>query len=184
MKVYTKKGDSGKTSILGASNLDKDDLRIQAYGTVDELNSFVGELNALVSDLAYTGELTTIQNTLFCLGSELASTAEAFGKLKMERIEPDDISMIESWIDKQTDQLPALSAFVLPGGSRENAIAHQCRTICRRAERNCVTLSKEIDVRPEVIQYLNRLSDYFFTLARTLTQERKAVEITWKGKKV
>jgi len=73
---------------------------------------------------------------------------------------------------------------VLPGGSRENAIAHQCRTICRRAERNCVTLSKEIDVRPEVVQYLNRLSDYFFTLARTLTQERNAAEITWKGKKV
>lgn len=183
MKVYTKKGDSGKTAILGANNLDKDDLRIQAYGTVDELNAFLGELNVLVADLHFTAELTTIQNTLFCLGSELASTPDAFAKLKMERIEPEDISKIESWIDDQTEQLPALSAFVLPGGSRENAIAHQCRTICRRAERNCVTLSKEIDVRPEVVQYLNRLSDYFFTLARTLTKERSATEITWKGKK-
>lgn len=183
MKVYTKKGDLGKTSILGQQNVDKDDLRIIAYGTVDELNSYVGLLTCHTSDTEIVNQLRTIQNTLFTVGSELASTPDVFEKLALEAVNTPDITQLEHWIDEQTALLPVLKSFVLPGGAQSNSIAHVARTVCRRAERCCVTLSKATTIRPEIITYLNRLSDYFFTLARTMTRLTNAEEIEWKPKK-
>ncbi len=183
MKVYTKKGDLGKTSILGQQNVDKDDLRIIAYGTVDELNSVIGLLSCHTNDTSLVDQLRYIQNTLFTVGSELASTADVFTKLKLQAVDTNDISLLEQWIDEQTGQLPELKSFVLPGGSVANSTAHVARTVCRRAERNCVTLSKNIDIRSEVITYLNRLSDYLFTVARTMTKLTNTEEIEWKPKK-
>ncbi|MBO6516699.1 MAG: cob(I)yrinic acid a,c-diamide adenosyltransferase [Bacteroidia bacterium] len=180
MKVYTKKGDLGKTSILGQTNVDKDDLRIIAYGTVDELNSVVGHVSSLTTNKDLIDQLETIQNTLFSLGSELASMPDVFEKLKLEQVGEKEITALEVWIDDQTGLLPPLKSFVLPGGCQGNAVAHQARTVCRRAERKCVTLAKHIDLRPEVIQYLNRLSDYFFTVARTLSRLENVPEIEWK----
>ncbi len=183
MKVYTKKGDLGKTSILGQQNVDKDDLRIIAYGTVDELNSFIGLLSCQTDDSSLVDELRSIQNTLFTVGSELASMPDVFDKLKLQAVGEDEVVMLESWIDAQTALLPALKSFVLPGGSTANSTAHVARTVCRRAERSCVTLSKAIEIRPEIITYLNRLSDYLFTFARTMTQLTQTEEIEWAPKK-
>ncbi len=182
MKVYTKKGDLGKTSILGENDIDKDDLRINAYGTVDELNSFVGQLSCFIDDRILLGELRDIQNVLFCVGSELASTPDVFQKLNLDSVGVEEIDYLEKSIDRQTNELPVLQSFVLPGGSLSNATAHIARTVCRRAERKCVTLSKVIEIRPEIITYLNRLSDYFFTVARTMTVLTNSEEIEWKPK--
>jgi cob(I)alamin adenosyltransferase len=183
VKVYTKKGDLGKTSILGEQNVDKDDLRIVAYGTVDELNSIVGHLTCNTDDAPIISQLKAIQNTLFTVGSELASTPEVFQKLKLEAVDLSDIKLLETWIDEQTALLPELKSFVLPGGSASNAIAHMARTVCRRSERKCVTLNKHIDIRSEIITYLNRLSDYFFTVARTMTRLTDSEEVEWKPNK-
>lgn len=183
MKVYTKKGDLGKTSILGQQNVDKDDLRIIAYGTVDELNSFIGLLSCQTDDQPLIAQLRSIQNTLFTVGSELASTPDVFQKLKLQAVNSNDISLLEKWIDEQTSSLPELKSFVLPGGSAANSTAHVARTVCRRAERNCVTLNKAIDIRSEIITYLNRLSDYLFTVARTMTKLTNSEEIEWKPAK-
>lgn len=180
MKVYTKKGDLGKTGILGETNVDKDDLRIEAYGTVDELNSFIGLIESQCKNKDLTAQLHRIQSTLFSLGSELASVAKVFDQLKLEKVSEDDILLLETWIDDQTTELPELKSFILPGGNAANASAHVARTVCRRAERCCVSLSKHISLRPEVIKYLNRLSDYFFTLARTMSRLEGSPEIEWK----
>lgn len=183
MKVYTKKGDLGKTSILGQNDLDKDDLRIAAYGTVDELNSHIGLLTCYSPNDVLTNQLRNIQNALFTLGSELASTPDVFHKLKLQSVSNDDVAQLEKWIDEQTNELPNLQAFILPGGSIANATAHIARTVCRRAERACVSLNKELPIRPLVIIYLNRLSDYLFTMARTMTMLTNTEEIEWKPKK-
>lgn len=184
MKVYTKKGDLGKTSILGQQDVDKDDLRINAYGTVDELNSFIGLLSCYTDDKQLIEELRTIQNTLFTVGSELASIPDVFQKLKLQAVSSDDVSELEAWIDRQTASLPELKSFVLPGGAVANSTAHIARAVCRRAERQCVSLGKQVSLRPEIITYLNRLSDYLFTFARTMTKSHGAEEIEWKPKKV
>lgn len=183
MKVYTKKGDLGKTSILGQTDVEKDDLRIIAYGTVDELNSVVGLVGSQTSNQDYKKQLEIIQNSLFCLGSELASLPEVFKKLKLDAIDASEIKQLETWIDHQTQNLPELKSFVLPGGCEANATAHIARTVCRRAERCCVTLNRHVQLRAEVVQYLNRLSDYFFTLARSLTYAEGVKEIEWKPSK-
>jgi cob(I)alamin adenosyltransferase len=183
VKVYTKKGDLGKTSILGQQNVDKDDLRIIAYGTVDELNSVIGSLSCQTDNKDIISQLRAIQNTLFTVGSELASTADVFHKLKLQAVSERETLDLEKWIDIQTDLLPDLKSFILPGGTGANATAHIARTVCRRAERNCVTLNKQIELRPDIITYLNRLSDYLFTVARTMTRLAGAEEIEWKPNK-
>ncbi|MCB9262979.1 MAG: cob(I)yrinic acid a,c-diamide adenosyltransferase [Flavobacteriales bacterium] len=183
MKVYTKKGDKGTTSILGQNNVDKDDLRIEAYGTVDELNTLIGQLGCLTNMDELKTQFFIIQNSLFTVGSELASTPETFLKLKLDAIDSEEIKQLEQWIDEQTMHLPELKSFILPGGCVSNSIAHQARTVCRRAERRCVSLNKTEPLREEVIQYLNRLSDYLFTVARFLSYSEKATEIEWRPKK-
>lgn len=165
MKLYTKTGDKGQTSLIGG-RVSKDDIRVEAYGTIDELNSFVGlaaaELarHAELADMA--DELTVIQHELFDCGSDLAYAKEG-APFKMDA---GPAKRLEEQMDRYTEEAPELSKFILPGGGAVSSMLHVCRTVCRRAERRVVTLAKEHSANPEVLTYLNRLSDYFFAAAR------------------
>ncbi|HEX7056540.1 MAG TPA: cob(I)yrinic acid a,c-diamide adenosyltransferase [Bacilli bacterium] len=165
MKIYTRSGDHGKTSVIGA-RVDKDDCKIEAYGTIDELNSFVALAAATLSagpcgDLQ--APLTEIQHELFDCGADLAYAESGKHPFK---VNAEMVKKLEGWIDRYTEECPPIKKFILPGGSEPAALFHVCRTVCRRAERQTVALSKREDVNPEVLRYLNRLSDLFFVLAR------------------
>ncbi len=185
-RVYTKGGDSGETSLVGGQRLPKDSLRIQAYGTIDELNAFVGAAcqtarEVLVEHPGLTklvDILTRVQHELFNLGSILATKAEDVHP-KQPRVTEADIAQLELEIDSMNEALPSLKSFVLPGGSRLNVELHVCRTICRRAERLAVSLGREETVSPEVLRYLNRLSDAFFVWSRWASQVMKLPETLW-----
>ncbi len=166
MNIYTRTGDEGQTSVIGG-RVRKDDIQVEAYGTIDELNSFVGQAAAMaledqLSDLRE--DLIQIQQELFDCGSDLA-----FVQLSVDRYKVDASlsERLEQWIDRYESENPALERFILPGGSALAATLHVCRTVCRRAERRVVTLAAEQAINPAVRQYLNRLSDYFFVVART-----------------
>lgn len=181
MKIYTKTGDKGETSILGGKRLPKSHLRIEAYGTVDELNSHVGlvkdqEVNQKRQDL-----LLNIQNQLFIIGSILATDPEK-SNVKIPSLYEKDIQVLEEAIDAMNEEIPPLTNFVLPGGHPAISFGHLARTVCRRAERNTIALSLEEKVDELIIQYLNRLSDYFFTLCRKMHQELDIPEIPWKSR--
>jgi len=179
MKIYTKTGDQGETALLGGTRVLKSHLRIEAYGTVDELNSYVGLLRDQKVNQKRENSLIQIQDRLFTLGSSLAADPS-----KENIVKPDltstDTEMIEKEIDQMDSDLPPLKNFILPGGHESVSICHVTRCICRRCERLVVALSKEDKVEPVVIQYLNRLSDYFFTLSRKMGQELEAKEVPWK----
>lgn len=165
MRIYTKTGDGGQTSVIGG-RVRKDDARVEAYGTIDELNSFVGHAAALLQDDRFKDlreQLAVVGQELFDCGSDLAYTSKAQQPYKTHSAMTD---RLESWIDKLEDRNPPLERFILPGGSPPAALLHVCRTVCRRAERRVVTLTDESEVNPEVLRYLNRLSDYFFSAAR------------------
>lgn len=179
MKIYTKKGDDGTTGILGGVRLPKHHLRIDSYGTVDELNSFVGLLRDHLSDEAKLTELVGIQEELFTIGSHLASDPEK-NRMTLPDLREEDVQRLEKSMDEMDAMLPEMRAFVLPGGHPAVSTAHVCRCVCRRAERLCVALSENEIVNPMILRYLNRLSDYFFVLSRQLTQEFNAEEIPWK----
>lgn len=182
MKIYTKTGDKGQTSLLGGQRVGKDDLRLQTYGTVDELNSHIGLLIAHIKNelTEYTSEvslLTEIQNHLFLLGSHTACAQESDRKrFKLQDFDHSKIDLLESSIDSTEKNLPPLKNFVIPGGCLSSSQAHVCRTICRRAERLMVTLND--DDKTGLI-YLNRLSDYFFTLARHLNHVQNIEDVPW-----
>jgi cob(I)alamin adenosyltransferase len=180
-KIYTKTGDDGTTGLFGGARLPKDDIRIEAYGTVDELNSVIGLLMASIPDRQIDQLLQTIQSRLFTVGANLASQP---GK---DMITPDlldeDVKLIEVSIDKMQETLPELKHFIMPGGSSSVSAAHLARTVCRRAERRCVTLSRSSDVEPIIILYLNRLSDFFFVLARWLGAREGVEEVKWIPRK-
>ncbi len=178
MKIYTKSGDKGKTSLLSGERVKKNDNRINAYGTVDELNSFIGFLNALDLAEMHKTFLTRIQNKLFNLGSLLAVKNEV--SFKIPQITEDDILSIEAEIDKLNTHIPVLKEFILPGGDLVSAQCHVCRSVCRRAERLVVGLSEKENIDENVVKFLNRLSDYFFVLARKNTIEKKLKETVWK----
>ena len=175
-KIYTKTGDDGTTGLFGGARLPKHHIRIEAYGTVDELNSVIGWLMTFLSGDEYD-LLQTVQSRLFTVGSNLASDPEK------EMITPDltdrDVALIETSIDEMQSALPVLKHFILPGGSPAISAAHLARTVCRRAERRCVALSYDSQVDPAIILYLNRLSDYFFVLARWIGQREGVEEIKW-----
>lgn len=180
MKIYTRTGDKGQTGLLGGSRVAKDDLRIEAYGTVDELNSHLGMLR----DLAGTHHarlLVEIQHTLFALGSRLASSSdEEAAKFKVPPVTEAHIAALENAMDAMDSELPTLRNFILPGGHPAVSQAHICRTVCRRAERRLVQLSGT-EALPEVlVRYLNRLSDLFFMLARHLAHLFGAAETPWE----
>lgn len=186
MKIYTKTGDKGSTSLFGGLRVDKDSLRLAAYGTVDELNSQIGAVLSQNPDKLIIRKLVRIQGELFMLGWDLATPieleSEKSKRVKAKRITTSYISRLEREIDKWTKSLPEIKNFILPGGSKVGAGLHLARTIARRAEREAVALSKDESVNPYVIVYLNRLSDWLFTLARYANHEEKIVEVYWKGR--
>jgi cob(I)alamin adenosyltransferase len=181
-RVYTRLGDAGETSLAGGQRLPKDDLRIEAYGTIDELNSFVGlaresACEPAVAELA--GILRRVQHELFNAGSILA-TLPADIHPRQARITSAEAEQLEREIDRMNQGLPALRSFVLPGGCRLNAELHVCRTICRRAERICVTLAAREDTDADILRYLNRLSDAFFVWSRWASHQLGVPEMLWE----
>lgn len=177
MKIYTKTGDEGKTGLIGGTRVMKNDARIEAYGTVDELNSFVGLLASHDLPAEVKEFLHKIQHRLFVIGSHLATDIAKVPLHAASILKPQDIPDIEKEIDRMSGKLPELSAFILPGGSTEAGISHVCRTIARRAERRIV----DVDVSDnQVLVYVNRLSDYFFVLSRYITITKGYEEILWK----
>jgi cob(I)alamin adenosyltransferase len=182
-RIYTKGGDRGETSLAGGQRLPKDSRRIEAYGTVDELNSFVGAACLTCGELPATGELAEIlkrvQHELFNLGSILATRPEDVHP-RQPRVTEAEVRQLESEIDRMNAELPALRSFVLPGGCRANVELHVCRTVCRRAERICVTLAREEEIPPEVVRYLNRLSDAFFVWSRWASHRLGVPEVLWE----
>jgi len=176
-KIYTKTGDAGTTSLYGGVKLPKSHIRIEAYGTVDELNSFVGLLRDQVAFEQILEDLLIIQDRLFVIGSNLAATPDKISGLM--HISEADIKMLENSIDHMDAELEPLRNFILPGGHTVVSHAHVCRTVCRRAERRIVHLAMEEQISKDIIIYLNRLSDYFFTLARYLSVKLAVLEIPW-----
>lgn len=177
MKIYTKKGDNGTTGLIGGARVPKNNIRVEAYGTVDELNSFMGLLRfALRGENRQTVE--QIQNVLFVIGSHLASIPGA--KMQLPEITDKDVSLLEIEIDRLTSSLPELRSFILPGGSHNGSYAHIARCVCRRAERLAVAISETEPVEELILKYLNRLSDYLFTLARFLDNTEGEGDLEWK----
>jgi cob(I)alamin adenosyltransferase len=185
-RIYTKRGDKGETSLVGGQRVPKDALRIECYGTIDELNAFIGaacivlESDGRVSALA--GILLRVQHELFNLGSVLATLAEDVHP-KQPQVTEAEVKQLEREIDEMNGPLPALRSFVLPGGSEANVRLHQCRTICRRAERLAVALSKKEAVPPAAIEYLNRLSDALFVWSRWVNRALDVSEVLWQPNK-
>jgi len=185
MKIYTKKGDKGITSLFGGKKVPKYHIRVEAYGTIDELNAYIGLLHDQSIGEAIKTSLFKIQNELFVIGSSLATPPESkklkSGKerLQIEKINPQQISFLENEIDRMNESLPTMTHFILPGGHTIVSYCHIARNICRRAERRIVALSEESHVDETILSYLNRLSDYLFVLARKLTLDLGAKEILW-----
>ena len=180
MKIYTKKGDEGKTSLLGGTRVDKHNDRIEAYGTVDELNSYIGLIRDQEIDASYKTQLIKIQNDLFTIGSVLASDPEK-SKVKIPLIAEKDIVELENAIDEWTDLLPEMRSFILPGGHPVVSQVHVARCVCRRAERATNRLGSSGDASKVALKYLNRLSDFLFMFARKISADLGAEEIPWKG---
>lgn len=182
MKIYTKTGDKGTTALLGGTRVLKSDIRIEAYGTVDELNSYVGLLRDQPVNESRKDLLKVIQDRLFTIGADLA-TAPGKDQVKKPDLLESDIELLENEMDKMDEELPALTSFVLPGGHQSVSFAHLARCVCRRAERISVALNDEEWVSPLVLRYLNRLSDFFFVLGRKMAQELDAEEVKWEPRK-
>jgi len=163
-KIYTKTGDAGTTGLYGGARLSKDDIRIESYGTVDELNSFIGLLSDSLNEFKIPHILFEVQNRLFTIGSNLASDPDK--ELSTPDLKDEDILLLEKEIDQMDQILEPLKHFILPGGHQSISHCHIARTVCRRAERRVVSLANNQDVNPIIIKYLNRLSDYFFVLSR------------------
>jgi len=191
-QVYTKKGDSGDTALVGGQRVSKDDPRIDTYGTIDELNSFVGAARQSILEgsasvpadhaaglVALANTLRRVQHELFNLGSILA-TLPADVHPKQPRVTTIDIERLEEEMDECQEKLPLLRSFVLPGGSRANTDLHVCRTVCRRAERLCVSLARQTEVDPAAVIYLNRLSDAFFVWSRYVALLLGTGELLWE----
>ncbi|MEZ5174400.1 MAG: cob(I)yrinic acid a,c-diamide adenosyltransferase [Bacteroidia bacterium] len=179
MKIYTKTGDTGKTGLLGGSRVPKHHLRIESYGTLDELNSFLGLLRDQGLQPDATSQILEIQDRLFTLGSLLASEPGK-SKVKIPLIDENDVLFLEKAIDSMNEELPEMRNFILPGGHQAVSVCHIARCVCRRAERIIVHLSEESEVPAVVLEYMNRLSDYLFVLSRKLTKDFSANETPWK----
>ena len=180
-KIYTKTGDKGMTSLIGGTKVSKAHIRIEAYGTVDELNSYIGLCRDVIDNVEFAQLLKEIQDRLFTIGSSLACDPEKEPKMKLPDLKDEDVHLLETSIDGYNEAMPEMKNFILPGGHSTISHLHIARCICRRAERCCVNLqtnSEEID--PIIIRYLNRLSDYLFVLARFKGYELKVPEVIWK----
>jgi cob(I)alamin adenosyltransferase len=186
MKIYTKTGDQGETSLFGGQRVLKSHERVEAYGSLDELNAHVGYLRDIISSEIHKNFLEQIQQNLFVIGSHMATPPESEklksgqSRLKIRTIKTEDIELIEKEIDKLNEVLPPMTHFILPGGHPQVSYCHIVRTMCRKSERKCVKLGQTSPVDTQIITYLNRLSDYFFVLARKLAVENHVDEIKWK----
>ena len=184
MKIYTKTGDKGETSLYGGTRVSKAAARVESYGTLDELNAFIGLAKAEISDEKVLNQLQKIQFDLFTVGSEAATPTDkmllANGKNRLDlMISEKEITELELWMDDFDAELEPLRFFILPSGGKAAASIHVCRTVCRRAERAMVHLNETEEVRPELIKYLNRLSDYLFILARYISKISGEKEDYW-----
>lgn len=182
MKIYTRKGDRGETSLFGGGRVPKDHRRVEAYGTVDELNSVLGQALTLVTDDAVRRRLGAVQHDLFALGAELSAPPPADGRRRPETpgVPSGRVDEMEAWIDEAHEELAPLRAFVLPGGASAAAALHVARTVCRRAERAVTPLVREGGVDPEIVRYLNRLSDTLFAFARLENLRAGVDDVEWR----
>lgn len=178
MKIYTKTGDKGETSLIGGTRVPKYHLRIEAYGTIDELNSYIGLIMCQTIDIHHQEMLKEIQDRLFTIGSSLASDPER-SKMKIPDLLESDVVLLETEMDKMNEKLPELKHFILPGGNTTVSFCHLARCVCRRAERMVVHLGSESFVDNKISIYLNRLSDYLFVLARKLNADANTAEHIW-----
>lgn len=179
MKIYTKKGDQGSTGLIGGTRIPKHSVRIDAYGTIDELNSFIGFLGDHEIHEKYKEQLLEIQDRLFTIGSSLAADPEK-SKMSLPDLREEDILSLETWMDEMDNVLPEMRYFVLPGGHPAVSVAHISRCVCRRAERIICELNEREFVAPLVMSYMNRLSDYIFVLGRKITQDFGIQEKPWR----
>ena len=184
MKIYTKTGDSGTTALYGGTRVSKASAKVESYGTIDELNSFIGSAKCEITDETVLKQLKKIQFDLFTVGSESSTPTDkltlANGKSRLAlMISEVEIEELENWMDEFEKELQPLQYFILPGGGKGATALHICRTVCRRAERSLVFLNETEEIRPELIKYLNRLSDYLFVLARYISHLNKEEEEYW-----
>jgi cob(I)alamin adenosyltransferase len=180
-RVYTKTGDKGSTGLIGGTRVPKDHIRIEAYGTVDELNSFLGLVTDQLGDTEINDWILEIQDRLFTIGSSLATDPDKAPKMKLPDLTEHDITWLEQKIDQMDDTLPQMKSFILPGGNVAASTAHVARCVCRRAERLCVHMqNNEEFVAEDVLKYLNRLSDFLFVLARFIVFKNGGKEIPWR----
>ncbi|MBL56518.1 MAG: ATP:cob(I)alamin adenosyltransferase [Flavobacteriales bacterium] len=182
MKIYTKTGDSGETSLLGGTRVSKAELQIESYGTVDELNAYIGLIRDQITQDSIYLELIEIQDRLFTIGSHLANDQEK-SKIKLPNIVEEDIERLEKQIDTMNHLIPPMRAFILPGGHTHVSHLHIARCICRRAERKIVQLNHKWEIDPSILKYMNRLSDYLFVLSRKLSKDLGVKEIEWQPRK-
>jgi len=179
VKIYTKTGDGGETGLFGGPRVRKSDARVDAYGEIDELNAAIGAVRAIVEDPEIDRELALVQHELFCIGAELATPAGTKARSVLPPIDAAWAARLEAAIDAFDAELPKLTQFVLPGGTRTAAALHVARCVCRRAERRVVALAAEVEVAPAVLAYLNRLSDFLFVAARLANHRARKPEILW-----
>lgn len=179
MKIYTKKGDNGTTGLIGGTRILKSSLRIEAYGTIDELNSYIGLVRDQDIHEQYQNQLIEIQDRLFTIGSSLAADPEK-STMKIPDLHASDIEVLEKWMDEMEEVLPEMKNFVLPGGHQTVSFCHVARCVCRRGERIIVDLNQHEFVADLVISYINRLSDYLFVLSRKITSDLGAIEQPWQ----
>lgn len=183
LKIYTKTGDKGSTALIGGTKVPKSHMRIEAYGTVDELNAHIGLCKDLIEDDDSSKVLLEVQDRLFTIGSSLACDPIKAPKMRIPDLKEEDISMLEAEMDRMQDVLQPMKSFILPGGHPVVSHLHITRCVCRRAERCCVRLELEsLEVDPLILKYLNRLSDYLFILSRYAAKLRNLEDIPWKAR--
>lgn len=182
-KIYTKTGDKGSTSLIGGVRVPKNHIRIESYGTVDELNSYLGMVNDMTHDVLINDWIREIQDRLFTIGSVLATNPDKEVKMKLPDVHESDVIWLEQKIDEMNEELPEMRSFILPGGHLASSTCHVARCVCRRAERICVGMKEQEEVVPElIIQYLNRLSDFLFVLARFIAHKNGAEDLPWRAR--
>lgn len=183
LKIYTKTGDKGTTSLIGGTKVSKSHIRIESYGTVDELNSWIGVVIDHLTDTTTRETLKEVQDRLFTIGSSLACDPDKEPKLKIPDLHEEDVIFLEKEMDRMNESLPEMKAFILPGGTPAVSFAHVARCVCRRAERICVAMQNEgMEIEELVTKYLNRLSDYLFVVARYAGHLQNAEEVKWKAR--
>jgi cob(I)alamin adenosyltransferase len=182
-RIYTRTGDKGSTSLIGGVRVPKNHIRIESYGTVDELNSQLGLVNDLTQDTEVTDWIREVQDRLFTLGAELATAPDKDVKMKLPDLHAEDITWLEGRIDFMNEGLPEMRSFIIPGGNAGASACHVARCICRRAERICVGMVEDGEAIPELaVGYLNRLSDFLFVLARYIGHKAGAEELPWRAR--